>query len=388
MKSIVLIYENVADQPDPELDGRTPLEVARCPAAARLVSEGWGGYLGKPARGSSGSAESLLAHFCGFADSADLVARGPLEAAAAGCDLAGFTHAYRGDLVTSDDGLLRDGRPARLTLQETAQLAQSIQQMFDPARVFLHAHGPGRVAVLVRAEGDMLDPGRAPWLLEGEEVEKPEGRSSAIISEMLEKSAEVLARQTINDVRVDLGENPASVLWLWGGGPLARLAPTSAGCVQLVTQSAMAAGLGRLAGIATEPLLDPWSTVQPADVVDADRVRAWLHEHDRLVYYVEAPPVLYRGAAREKVHVLERMDMLLTQPLLDVFRRVKERRFLLAGVEAAVPAELSARRPHLLALWGSHMEPDAVAHWDEPSCRNGRLAGMSIRDVTRLLTGE
>ncbi len=388
MKSIVLIYENVADQPQPELDGRTPLEVARCPAATRLVSEGWGGHLGKPARGPAGSAESVLAHLCGLPAAADLVARGPLEAAAAGCDLAGYTHAYRGDLVTSDGGLLRDGRPARWTLQETVLLAQSIQQMFDPARVRLHAHGPGRVAVLARAEGEGLDAGRAPWLLEGEEVEKPAGRSSALIGEMMEKSAEVLARQTINDVRVDLGENPASVLWLWGGGPLARVAPPAAGRVRLVTQSAMAAGLARLAGMDVEPLLDPWSAAQPHDVVDPDRFRAWLHASDRLVFYVEAPPALYRGAAREKVHVLERMDKLLTQPLLDLFRRVKERRFLLAGVEAAAPAGAAARMPCLLALWGSHMEPDRVTHWDEPACRGGRLAGLAVQEIARLLTGE
>lgn len=390
MKSVVLIYENAADHPQAELDGRTPLEVARCPAATRLVAEGWGGVLGKLPGRAAPTAESRLASLCGLPPSmASLAARGPLEVAALGVDVSGYTHAYRGELVTLDDSALRDGRLARLTLQETERLSQEIQKLFDPARVRLLASAPGRVAVLVRADGGELASGQAPWLLEGEDVEGgPGGRGAELIREMLEKSAQVLARQTINDVRVDLGENPASALWLWGGGPLARLHAELPSRTLILTQSAMAFGLGRLLGVSVEPLLDPWSAAHPSDVVDGDVVRGWLQEYDRLVVYVEAPPELQRGPAREKVRLLERMDVLLTQSLLDVFKRVKQRRFVLASLEAAVPDEPARRTPQLVAVWGSHLDPDSVEHWDEPSCRAGQLAGVAVDDVAKLLMGD
>lgn len=388
MKSVVLIYENAADLPQAALDRRTPLEVARCPAAARIVSEGRAGQLSRPSSRATLSAEACLAALCGVpAEARALLARGPLEAASMGLELDGYTHAYRADLVTLDDTVLRDGWLARLTLQETEQLAQVVQKVFDPARVRFVTRAPGRLLALVRAPDEDLAPGVAPWMQEGQEVEWPRARNEGLIREVLEKSAQHLARQTINDVRVDLGENPASAIWLWGGGPLARVASAVPAPTLVLTQSAMAGGLARLLGLAVQPLMDPWAATHPGDVVDADALRAALHTHDRLVVYVESPPELRRGPARERVSLLERMDVLLTQPLLDVFKRIKQRRVVLASVDAAVPAEADRRVPALVGVWGSHLEPDAATRWDEPSCAKGALADATPEDVVDLMRG-
>lgn len=388
MKSLVVILESAADHPRDELDGRTPLAVARCPAAARIASEGLTGVLGKAAGRGPATAEARLAAFCGLEpDAVARVARGPLEAASLEIDLSGYTHAYRGDLVTLDRGVLRDGYLARLTLQETEHLAAKVQERFDPKRVRLLARAPGRLVVLARAEGADLAPGEAPWLLENDEAYSPPSHGGELLEEMIEKSVESLARHAINDVRVDLGENPANAVWLWGGGPLARLDPSPLR-LHFLTQSAMAAGLARLLGAPVEPLLDPWSATQPTDVVDAAALRQWITTCDRFVVYVEAPPEFIRGPASEKVHLLERTDVLLLQPLLEVFRRVKQRRFLLAAVEAALPEDSSRRTPQPIAVWGSHLEPDAVAHWDETSCRAGALTDRTLNDLSALLLGD
>ena len=46
MKTVVVIVEGAADVPRKELEGRTPLAVARCPVATRLATEGQCGLLG------------------------------------------------------------------------------------------------------------------------------------------------------------------------------------------------------------------------------------------------------------------------------------------------------------------------------------------------------
>lgn len=390
MKSVVLIYEDAAGLPQPELDGRTPLEVARCPAATRLVSEGRGGVLGKLPGRAVPTAESRLAALCGVAPQmAAVVARGPLEAVSSGVDVTGYSHAYLGELVTLDNGALRDARLARLTLQETEQFAREIQKLFDPARVRLVAGAPGRVVVLARAEGESFFRGQAPWLFEGEYLEGlPSRRGAELIQEMLERSAQALMRHAINDVRVDLGENPANALWLWGGGPLARTHSGFSGRLLMLTQSAMAAGLARAIGADVEVLPDPWSASQATEVVDRETLQAWLQDYDRVVVYVESPPELRDAPAGERVRLLERMDVLLTQPLLEVFKWLKQRRFALVSVDASVPEESAQRAPQLVALWGSHLEPDAVEHWDEPSCRDGGLAGVPVDDLEKMLLGE
>jgi 2,3-bisphosphoglycerate-independent phosphoglycerate mutase len=388
VKSIVVIIENAADLPREELDGRTPLAVARCSAAARLAAEGVTGVLGKAFGRVPTTAEARLAEFSGLdVDAVSRVARGPLEAVSIDADLSGFTHAYRGDFVTLDDGVLRDGRLQRLTLQETAALAAAVQARFDPSRVRLCALAPARVAVLARAPDDDPARGIAPWRVEQEDVVDLPRRGADLMVEMIEKSAEALGRHPINDVRVDLGENPANALWLWGGGPLTRLPPPPLRlCV--LTQSAMATGFARRLGAPVEPLLDPWAAAHPGDVVDADAMRHRLDAFDRLLVYVEAPDAFLRGAASEKVRLLERLDVMLTQPLVDLMRRVKQRRFALLSVDAAGADDLDQHVPQPIVIWGSHLEPDATAHWDETTCLGGLLSGLSRDEIRAILSGE
>jgi 2,3-bisphosphoglycerate-independent phosphoglycerate mutase len=388
MKSVVVIVENAADLPREELDGRTPLEVARCNAAARLASEGLTGVLGKAFGRVPNTPEARLAEFSGLdSDAVFRVARGSLEAASLDVDLSGFTHAYRGDFVTLDDGVLRDGRLQRLTLQETEALAAAVQSRFDPSRVRICPVAPARVAVLVRAPDADLARGVAPWRAEEEDVFDWPRRGAELIIEMIEKSAETLGRHTINDVRVDLGENPANALWLWGGGPLARLSPPPLR-LRVMTQSAMASGFAQRLGVPVEPLHDPWAAAHPSDVVDVDAMRRTIEDCDRLIIYVEAPDAFFRGDAAEKVHLLERLDVMLTQPLVEVMRRVKQRRIALLSVDAAGEDDLDPHVPQPIVIWGSHLEPDAPAHWDEAACLEGLLSEVSPEQIRAILSGE
>jgi 2,3-bisphosphoglycerate-independent phosphoglycerate mutase len=224
MKSLLLIFENAAAGPRDDLDGRTPLQVARCPHATRLAGEGVGGILGKPPSGEGLRAEALLASLLGVprADAWRL-ARGALEAEAVGADWATFNYAYRADLVTVDQGRIRDAHLARLSRLETERLVASLQAELDTLNVRVMPVKAGHAVVLMQHEDQRLATGFAPWLVAGDdEAPLPEGKQARPAREVMEQAARVLSRQTINDVRVDLGENPATHLWLWGGRPAGR----------------------------------------------------------------------------------------------------------------------------------------------------------------------
>lgn len=386
MKSLVILLEQAADTPRADLEKRTPLAVARCPTAARLVSEGQAGVLTAPRRHARLHPEPLLGMLCGLDEaSASRLSRGALEVWSLGIDCAGFTHAYCGQFVTMDDGKLRDAGVERLTFQETEQLATAVQRRFDPARVRLVPRAPGRLVVLVRSSDEDLPYGQSPWSDEAGDLPEELGRGFPLFEEMLGKSLEELGRHAINDVRVDLGENPANAIWLWGGGPLARATAVPLR-LKFFTQSAMAAGLARVLGAPAEPLLDPWLPAPPSAIADPEAVRGWLADCDRLIIYVEAPPAFASGDGVEKARLLERIDFLLIQPLLDAMRRVKQRRVLLASV--AHSADVGGSLPHPVALWGSHIEPDSCDHWDEEACRAGTLTGRSPADLALMLLGD
>lgn len=393
MKSVLLVYENAADEPQRDLDGRTPLQVARCAAATRFAAEGRCGVLGKPPAGEVSRPEAVLAAMAGVPrEEAWQVSRGPLEAESAGVDWTGFNYAYRADFVTIDEGQIRDGWLPKLSLQETERLTLSLQAEYDPTAVRFQVLGAGHLVVLLHVEDGRPAPGYAPWAVEGDmALAMPAGKRGRVACDIMEKAAAVLTRQTINDVRVDLGENPASGLWLWGGGPRVELPNRLGGRAlqaAILTQSPMAAGLGRLLGMRVEPLLDPWAGAGPNDVLDAPRLANLLKDRDLLVLYVEAPAELVRGPAAEKVRLLERMDVLLTQAVLDGVKKIKMRRVVLATVDAAVGDAGRVSAPQPMALWGAHVEPDSVERWEEAACQDGKLGAVDPAGVLGLLSGE
>ncbi len=51
----------------------------------------------------------------------------------------------------------------------------------------------------------------------------PSGGGSRLLRELMQASRLILSQEPINQVKVDLGENPASMIWLWGGGTKPRI---------------------------------------------------------------------------------------------------------------------------------------------------------------------
>ena len=393
MKSLLLVYENAAAEPMAALDGRTPLQVARCPAATRLAAEGLCGVLAKPPSGEGPRAEALLAALMGVprADAWRL-SRGALEAEAVGADWKAFNFSYRADLVTLDQGVMRDARLARLTALETESLVAALQPELNPMGVRLLPVGAGHAVALMNHADHRLDIGFAPWLLEGmDEAPRPEGRRHKVLREIMTSAAGVLAQQTINHVRVDLGENPASDLWLWGGGPRVELLEKFGGRPLkgvVLTQSAMARGLALSLGLEVRALENPWRVAETPSVVQPDEMAQLFKDFDMVVVYVEAPPELMEGSAGERVRLLERMDLQLTDPLLEAAKRVKHRRVVLATVPAAAPGGWRPRWTSLpVTVWGAHVSPDATARWDEESCEEGELKKVEPMDVFGRLVG-
>lgn len=383
----MVIYEGASDTPREALGDRTPFQVARSPGAARLASEGRCGWM-PVLKEHDRRSEVLLGLSAGLAlDEARALYRGPLEAATLGADAAGFTYAFRGNFVTMDGGQIRESRVSRLSREETQLLAQAVQHEFDGSIVRILAVAPGRVCVLLKSDADHLREAVQPELAEGEaEWYLPQGRKGEFVRDMLEKSGRALTKLTVNDVRVDLGENPATHLWLWGGGAFARPA-ARAGAV--LTNSPLAAGLGKLLGMAVHDLLDPWSDDDQLAAMNAGRITGALRDADFLLVYVESPREAGAfGSPTEKVRLLERLDLLLLEPLLGAASAATSARLALTTDNTFVGFQAKPVRHVPLAVWGHGIAADGVKHFDEVSCADGSLGEVAAADVFDLLTGE
>jgi 2,3-bisphosphoglycerate-independent phosphoglycerate mutase len=197
----------------------------------------------------------------------------------------------------------------------------------------------------------------------------------------------------VNEVRLDLNENPANGLWLWGGGT-----GTAAESLQLVqrspgallSQSRMAHGVALAAGMSAIHLELPWKeALREAAFKVAPLVEA-LHKTDHLTVYIAAPEELgWYGSAEDKVRALERMDHYLLGPLLSVLDAYRPYRVLLTcdgvvSTESRHPT--TGNVPTVLA--GAGMAPDEAHRWDEQACALGALGALKPEQAVEALLEE
>lgn len=388
MKTVLVICEGAADSARRELEGRTPLQVARCATAERLAREGRAGWLTVPDHPEEQRSEVLLALLCGASRPEALqLHRGPLEAAALQLDTAGYTHAYRGNFVTLDGVQMREGLVSRLSLEETQLLVAAIQERFDPAVLRFETAAPACAVALLRSEQEVVSPGVHPAQADGDvDLILPQGRKGEWARKVLDESGRALARLTVNDVRVDLGENPATHLWLWGGGRFYQPGPRRGA---LVSNSRMALGLARVLGLEPVPLEAAWSDDSAAAVRQAELLDQVLDRHEQVTIYVAAPrETAGYGSVVEKVRLLERFDLTLLGPLVRLLEGRAGGRLVLTADNQLGPAgvEPPARVP--VAVWRQGVQLAGAPRWDEQACRTGALGRLAPEDVYELLRGD
>jgi 2,3-bisphosphoglycerate-independent phosphoglycerate mutase len=203
----------------------------------------------------------------------------------------------------------------------------------------------------------------------------------------MERSAEVLAGHEVNEVRVSLGENPANMVWLWGGGTRPKL-PSFSGqrglSGAIITAVDLLRSLGLLTGL--ELIAVPGATgYLDTDYAAKGRAAAdALERHDFVIVHVEAPDEAgHAGNALAKLKSLERIDSQIVVPLLELARSRGDVRMLVSA-DHATPVALRTHTadPVPFVLWGSGFEPNGASAFNE---RQARETGLCEKHGHRLM---
>ena len=128
MKYAIIIPDGCADEPQPSLQGKTPLEAARLPAMDGIVKAGviaLGNHT--PAALPAGSDTANLS-LLGYDPLTHYTGRAPLEAAAQGIALDRGDWAVRCNLVTIEDQVMRDFTAGHVSTEEAAALLAALQE--------------------------------------------------------------------------------------------------------------------------------------------------------------------------------------------------------------------------------------------------------------------
>src|SRR5918997_790559 len=122
MKYAIIIPDGAADDPLPELGGKTPIEAAHTPNMDRVAMEGRQGLVRTVPEGFESGSDVATMSLLGYDPKVYHTGRAPLEAAAQQIPLAPTDWVFRCNLVTVADGVMKDHSAGGITDAEAQRL--------------------------------------------------------------------------------------------------------------------------------------------------------------------------------------------------------------------------------------------------------------------------
>jgi 2,3-bisphosphoglycerate-independent phosphoglycerate mutase len=342
MKYAIVIPDGCADEPLPALGGKTPLQAARLPNADRVAALGVVGRADNVPRPLTPASDVATLSLFGYDPLKYYTGRSPLEAAAMGLTLGPRDWAVRCNLVTVEDGLMRDFTAGHVSTEEARQLIAAVAPAFasvSGARLELHAGVQYRHALVCR-DGDrhFSDQTRTqpPHDVPDRPVADhlPRGPGAELLSDLMEMSKPILAHHPVNEARRRAGKRPATQAWLWGQGKAPSLRPFKEAYGKdgaIISAVDLVRGVGVLLGWERSDVKGATGYLDTDYAAKGRAGVAALADHDLVCVHVEAPDeASHEGKADEKVKALERIDECVVGPMLAALQRYPAWRILVS----------------------------------------------------------
>ncbi len=382
-KYIVLVGDGMADYPVEALGMRTPLEAARTPNMDFIAKNGCLGRArtipGKMTPASDVANLSIL----GYDPKKYYSGRAPLEAANLGIELEDEDVAFRCNLITVSGDNLLDYSAGHIKTLEAEKLIKFIDQKLGNNKMRFFPGISYRHLLLVKRGAELNLQNlkcAAPHDVSGQSIKKnlPKGDNAEIIVKLMLDSKELLSNHEINQVRLDLKENPANMIWLWGQGlkPVMPKFKDKFGLSGSVISAVdLIKGLGRILGL--EVINVPGATGYYDTDYEAKAKAAIksLKKNDFVFVHVEAPDEAgHNGDLREKLTAIERFDQLVVGPFLEYAKAKPDCRIMIMP-DHATPLALKTHTAEEIpfALYGKDIPPGGSSGYSEKEAQQAPL---------------
>ena len=396
MKYCIIIPDGMADTPAERLRDRTPLEAARTPHMDRAAKRGTLGLVNTvPHRLKPGSDVAIMSVF-GYDPLKYYTGRAPLEAADLGIDMGPEDWAFRCNLVTVSEDLMADYCAGHISTKEAALLVETLNEKIAREDVEFHTGTGYRHLMLYTGEQEFDVSTTPPHDIMGDPVIRhlPRGDGSDLLVDLMEGSAEVLPEHDVNAVRVDLQQNPANMIWLWGQG---RKAPFDSFSDRFGVNGAAISAVNLVRGIAR---LIGWDIVKvpgATGYLDTDYAAKGryavdaLRSYDLVAVHIEAPDEAgHNGDLQAKIKAIEQVDSDIVGPVLSEAESSGDIRVLIMPDHYTPCAKRThARGPVPFALWGpDEADPSGLTLSEENAAKTGVKVDKGHQLIEKLLGRE
>lgn len=401
MKFALVIPDGAADEPQPTLDGKTPLQAADIPHMDRVALQGLVGQADNvPASMPSGSDVGTMSLF-GYDPLQYHTGRAPLEAAAQGIELGPRDWAIRCNLVTILDGIMHSFTAEQIPNDLGQHLVGLLQEAVraQPEWEF-HAGVSYRNLLLYRDRGgaapfDESTLTQPPHDFTGQPIAQalPTGTGADALLGLMELSQTLFAEDSRNLQRLQAGSVLATQIWLWGQGSRPALMPFHElygvrGAV--ITAVDLLRGIGRLIGwdIIHVPTATGYlDTDYPAKGRAA--IETLQNGADFVVVHVEATDeASHEGNVAAKLEALAQIDSQIVAPLHEYLQSQGDYRLLICPDHPTFLRTKTHSHGYVpFALAGSGITPDAARTYDEITAQQGETYDRGCDLMPRFLRG-
>lgn len=362
MKYAIIIPDGAADLPVEELGGKTPLEAANTPNLDWITSHGKVGRVQTVPKTMHPGSDVAILSVIGYDPKQYYSGRAPLEAAAQGLKVAPDEWIFRCNLVTVVDGIMEDYSAGHITTEEAGAIINELNYKLGGDRVKFYRGISYRHLMTYKGECNVSTV--APHDIMGKPVKDhlPTGQGAEDLRRLMERSCVELKDHDINTVRRDLGENPATSIWLWGQGKSPEL-PSFLSRFGLkgaaITAVDLVRGLAKLIG---------WEIIEvpgATGYIDTNYAGkglaavAALDRMDLVCVHVEATDEAgHNGDAASKVQSMEQIDRHIIGPVLQRLQAEGDQWRILVLPDHPTPVSLRThtREPVPFAIAGRQVE--------------------------------
>ncbi len=309
----------MADEPVPQLDGKTPLEAATTPVMDALAKQSEIGMTQTVPKGMKPGSDTANLAVLGYDPKIYYSGRSPLEALSIGIDMEPTDIAIRCNIVTiSEDPSLPfeeqtiiDHSADEISTEDCAVLLNAVKDRMQDETYQFYVGTSYRhcliwkkgVVTELTAPHDVLGQTIGQYLPQDEKLRR-----------MMKDSYELLKNHPLNAERKKKGLNPANCCWFWGAGTKPALTSFTE---KTGKKGVMISAVDLLKGIATGSSMK---------VVEVPGANGGLHtnyegkadaafdaltkeDYDFAYIHVEAPDEMgHQGSAEKKIQAIEYLD--------------------------------------------------------------------------------
>ena len=394
MKYAILVGDGMSDYPLAELNNKTPLEVAKIPNINEMVKKGMIGLVKTVPRGMKPASDIANLSILGYDPKAYYTGRGPLEAANIGVELGENEVAFRCNLVTVNNDIMADYSAGHISDKEAEAIIECLNEKLGSESLKFYHGKSYRNLLVIKAKSahdvdDLIKTScTPPHDIASQNISKslPKGSSAAVLNRLMEESRAVLEKHEINKVRLDLHENPANMIWLWGQGTNPNM-PTFKGIFGIegavISAVDLVNGIGKIAGLEVVTVPGATGYYDTNYQGKGDYAVKVLKRKDFVFAHVEARDEAgHHGDLRAKITAIENFDKFVVGAVWDFLKNTEDFRMLVLSDHAtpvAVRTHVSDPAPFVMA--GTN-----VAHngFDIFSETNAALSKLKFRSGAAL----